>query len=176
MKWILTIAISVIALSAEAQETVLDVSKDKQVSFESTLGSLSMVIFVDEDCPYDKKYISRIRDLQRAYTNVNLILISSNSDVNQAKKYLMGNQFSGEGLHDPKGLIRKRLGARKSTEAFLLKKEGQSFSILYQGAIDSNPINDGSVRVTYLSNAILNVLNGDPVQKEKTIVAGCALK
>ena len=67
-------------------------------------------------------------------------------------------------------------GAKKTPEAYLLKPNGQKFSVVYKGAIDDNPQNPSDIGEAFLKNAIEIVIKGESINHMKSRPVGCMIK
>jgi hypothetical protein len=68
------------------------------------------------------------------------------------------------------------MGAKKSPEAFLLKKNGSNYTIAYQGSIDDNPLVTADVGKAYLSLAIEQMLANKKIEITENRAAGCTIR
>lgn len=79
-------------------------------------------------------------------------------------------------LADKDQTLMSMLDARKSPEAFLLKNNNGSFSVVYKGAIDDNPQVEADVRHNYLRDAIDIMLTNQKIETPEVRPVGCNLK
>ena len=92
--------------------------------------------------------------------------------VNSYKEQKIGIPY----LSDKSQIAKNQFGATKCPEAFLLRKSGTSFSVIYQGAIDDSPQLESQVREGFLSSAISRTLQGQDVEPAFRRPVGCIIK
>jgi hypothetical protein len=78
-------------------------------------------------------------------------------------------------LADKDQVVMGNLGAKKSTEAFLIKNAGGKYSLSYSGAIDDNPQVAQDAKQNYLKNAIDKLLAGQTPDAGVRAV-GCTIR
>ena len=179
MKKVLFISIlSLVTLFANGQAlTFPDVASEEVKSLGEWIGNdFAVIVFVKQDCPYDKAYVERVEDLIDNNRGVRFIRVNSALRDKNASGYYKENNLSGIYLRDEKQALLKLLGARKSTESFLAKWVDGKFEIYYHGAIDSNPLRADDVREQYLAEAIAQVSSGEEIETKATVTAGCSLR
>lgn len=173
MKTVIIILLSFTTFWASAQKvsnfTLEDANSSKSVSLEDYKGKKAVVvIFTSNVCPYAVYYEGRITQLISEFDDkgVQFLLINSHTEDKESKEQ-MTNKIKTWGLQvpylidkDQKAL--KQMGARKSPEAFILKPDGNSFEIFYNGAIDNNPQVASDVKSRFLKDNINNLLSGKP--------------
>lgn len=141
---------------------------------------LMVVIFTSNYCPYSRKYESRIGDLHRAYKDkgVQLFLINPNSgsddSIEEMLKKAREQDYQFPYLSDKEQRLTDLLGASRTPEAFLIRKEG--LKVLYHGAIDDNPQAPDYVESSYLKSAIEAALNSRQPIPDHEKVIGCMIK
>ena len=170
MKTIVTLILVWCSLNCVAQVkdfALEDVRNGKIVSLSDyTSAKGVVVIFTSNVCPYSVYYEGRITQLVADYSGrgVPFILINSHIEAKESKED-MANKISTWGLDvpylaDKQQAVMKQFGARKSPEIFLLKRNGGSFKVFYQGAIDNNPQVASDVKMQYLRKNIEALLSG----------------
>lgn len=139
------------------------------------------IIFTSNECPYDQQYRQRIKELNDKYQGtIQFLLINSHTEPRENIK-TMAQKFPDWGmtipyLADKDQMAMERLGAKKSPEVFLLKKSGQNYAIMYQGAIDDNPLVTTDVNKAYLSIAIEQMLANKKIDMPDNRAAGCTIR
>ncbi|GIV37570.1 MAG: hypothetical protein KatS3mg032_1949 [Cyclobacteriaceae bacterium] len=159
-----------------------DVRTDRAVSFADYSGyKVLVMVFTTNDCPFDERYRERLFQLARQYEGrVPFLFINSSSDPEEtpaAMKALHSEiVFPAPYLEDKEQAAMKIFNVRKSPECLVVRPEGQSFAVLYRGAIDDNPQSEADVREAYLANAIEKVLAGQPVEVSEHRPPGCSIR
>lgn len=139
------------------------------------------IIFTSNECPYDVQYRDNIKLLNESYKgSIQFLMINSHLDTEEnaaamAKKF-QAWEIAAPYLSDKDQIAMECLGATRSPEAFLLKKEGREFSIVYAGAINDNPLVDEDVDNRYLRNAIDQLLKGERIKVARARSAGCTIR
>lgn len=160
----------------------INVQNNKSISLND-LGNKGgvVIIFTSNVCPYSVYYEGRITQLVSDYSDkVSFVLINSHKDPKETEEQ-MKNKISTWGLNvpylsDKDGKIMQMFGARKSPEAFILKKNGSGFKVFYKGAIDNNPQVASDVKEQYLKNNIENLIQGKSSTSTNARPIGCMIK
>lgn len=140
-----------------------------------------VIIFTSNECPYDEYYRKRIADMAATYgQRVPVLLVNSNPDPAESNEN-MAKKAKSIGLKlpylaDKEQSLMTTLNARKSPEAFLLKNNKGSFTVVYRGAIDDNAQVEADVRQNYLKNAIEKMLSNQKIDSQEVRPVGCTLK
>jgi hypothetical protein len=152
-----------------------DISLD---GFASSPGII--IIFTSNKCPYDIYYTERIRSLITAYgERVPFLLVNAHQDPEESPVEMKSSSNISLGvpyLADKEQLAMNAMGAARSPEAFVLKREGGKYFISYRGAIDDNPQTARAVREQYLRNALDKLLAGQKIETPSTRAAGCTIR
>jgi len=159
----------------------INVAKDAPLSLSQYQKEEGVVvIFRSNECPFDGYYTQRISELVKQYGNkIPFLLVNPHLEAPEAiDKMKMYSTVWGLGIPyiaDKEQSIMTALGARKTPEAFVLKKTGETFSIIYAGAIDDNPQLPAGVKQKHLQTAIEALLNS---QSQLTAVraTGCTIR
>jgi hypothetical protein len=128
-----------------ANFTLTNVSDDGSVSLDSFSSASGVaIIFTSNVCPYDGYYQARIRNLISTYQGkIQVLLINSHLEPDESEanmKTAFGQwNLAAPYLADKDQTVMHELGAKKSPEAFLLKRKNGKFEVFYSGAIDDNP-------------------------------------
>lgn len=186
MKLSLLASCLLIAVAGSAQTvenfTLTDVTNNTPVSLNSfSTAPCVVILFSSNACPFDQYYRDRVNDLVSAYSGrIPILLVNAHQepaeDANQMVIAATQWKTSVPYLADKQQLVMGALHAKRSPEAFVLKPEHGKFSVLYNGAIDDNPMEAGSVNEHYLKNAIDKVLAGQKPHASSTRGAGCTIK
>lgn len=144
--------------------------------------SAIVVVFMCNHCPYVKLYLDRLKHLQTEVQSQDVALIGINPNDDQAfpedsyekmKSFAAENALNFLYLRDVTQDVAQSFGAQKTPHVFLLNKQG---IICYQGAIDDNAQTPSAVKHRYLSDAINNLLNNQPISLTSTTPVGCSVK
>ncbi len=162
--------------------TLVNVADGKNVSLNGFTTSVGIaIIFTSNECAYDSQYLERIKNLNDQYKGkIQFLLINSHIDPKEDSKSMM-QRFQEWGLPipylaDKAQVAVDRLGATKSPEAFLLKRNGTTNSIVYRGALDDNPLVPGDVRTYYLKIAIDQLLANKKIEVPRNRAVGCTIR
>lgn len=139
------------------------------------------MIFFSNECPYDEKYLDRIKQLNDRYKgSIQFVLVNSHSDERESAQAMSAKyktwQLSIPYLADKDQVAMECMGSRKSPEAFLVKKNENNFSVVYNGAIDDNPLVESDVNEAYLRQAIDELLAGKKITVNSSRTAGCTIR
>lgn len=187
MKLVFTIVFCSTAWLSSAQKTIdnftlTNVSDGVAVSIDEYKSMAGVVvIFTSNACPYDGYYLSRIRSLISDYEGkIKVLLINSHLESAESEDHMKSAYgkwgLSTPYLSDKDQAVLKKLGARKSPEAFLLKNIKGNFMVVYSGAIDDNAQMAHAVSQPYLKNAIDRMLAGQAVEMTSTRTVGCTIR
>lgn len=186
MKTFYLIVALLVATTGFGQElknfNLTNVVNDQQIS-PSSFPSCSglVVIFTSNACPYDEYYRTRINAIARSYADkVPVLLVNSHPEdaenkdamVRKSKQLNLATPY----LTDKDQTLMTTLNAKKSPEAFLLKNNGGTFSVVYRGAIDDNAQVEADVRHHYLKDAIDIMLANQSIATPEVRPVGCNLK
>jgi hypothetical protein len=177
------IASSGIAFCQPIQDfTLLNVADGKNVSLSGFTNCQGIaVIFTSNECAFDAQYRDRIKKLNDQYKGtIQFLLINSHVGAEENVK-AMAQKFSGWGLSvpylaDKDQVAMDCLGAKKSPEVFLLKKNGSTGTVIYKGAIDDNPLVTTDVDNSYLKIAIDQFLANKKIEVPNNRAAGCTIR
>lgn len=186
MKYLILVtflSISVDVISQEVQDfTLINIADGKSVSLSSFTSCKGIaIIFTSNECPYDNQYRERIKQLNEQYKGtIQFLLINSHQEPRENTK-AMSQSFANWGLPipylaDKEQVAMNCLGAKKSPEVFLLKKNEKANTIVYNGAIDDNPLVTADVGNAYLKIAIDQMLANKKVDVKDNRAAGCTIR
>ncbi len=140
------------------------------------------VIFSCNHCPYVRAWEERMIAIQRDYAarGVTLVAIGSNDatrypddDFAHMKERAEEQGFNFLYLRDETQEIARAYGATHTPHVFLLDAQGV---LRYQGAIDDNYEDPGSVEFAFLRDALDAVLAGKTPKVAVTDAVGCTIK
>lgn len=193
MKGLLAILIGLMTLTSSTshmQRTADFSLKDARTQRTVSLNDYSsakgiVVIFTSNYCPYSKLYDGRIKSMAAEYSgkNIQFLLINPNSGVNNDHESLseMARKAEEENygfpyLADAEQIAVQQLDAKKTPEAFLLKKQSGRWTVVYSGAIDDNPQVEQDVQDKYLAKAIDGLLANNLSGLTPQRPTGCMIK
>ena len=145
-----------------------------------------VVVFICNKCPMAKLYSDRLIKINDKYKKQKVYLLSINSMDTLAyaeesfklmQKKAAKDKFNFPYLQDKKQVVAKQFNATHTPQAFIIwkNKEGNKFSIKYQGTIDDNAAEPEKATNHYLTSAIDDLLQYKPVAKPKTDSFGCRI-
>ena len=141
-----------------------------------------LVMFSCNTCPYVVKNQKRTlaAGKEALQKNIGVVLINSNEgtragdDSKEAmKKYAKAQGYQWPYLVDAGSRMADAFGARRTPECYLFNGKGK---LVYQGAIDDNPSDAGSVQRNHLQLAMKEMLSGKNISLTQTRSVGCAIK
>jgi len=179
-----------ICVSAQAQSiegvSLKNVNTGKDEAFTAILGgSTTVVIFIDNECPYVNSYKDRIKDFsaEALATSYNMIFVNPHEEkkpttnsLASMKKFMASSGWKGTLYSDSKQRLVEVLGATKLPEVFIVSANGNAIKIHYKGAFDDNPQNASQVRQHYAENALKALEEKSQPQKSQMTAMGCRIK
>ena len=186
MKYTTVLLLLVMSISGKSQTvqdfTLTNVVDGKAVSLSGFKNCQGIaVIFTSNECPFDVQYRDRIRELNEQYKGtIQFLLVNSHLEPRENNK-AMAQKFSSWSIPVPYLADKDQtaldcLGASRSPEAFLIKKNGANHTIVYRGAIDDNPLVSGDVNNSFLKMAIDQLLANKPIEIGNKRAAGCTIR
>jgi peroxiredoxin len=141
--------------------------------------SALVIAFTSTSCPVANRYAPTLAALEKEYAArgtkfifINPVATDSESDI---KKAIRTHGFRGPYVHDTRGGISGALGARSTTEVFVLDA---ARTLVYRGAIDDQyglGYSHSSPRQTYLIDALSALVTNGLPGVQATTAPGCAL-
>jgi peroxiredoxin len=153
---------------------------DKTWSFKDFQGGKAVVVvFVGTECPVNNAFMAHLVELHKAYAprGVAFVAINANCQDTPARiaAHAREHGLPFPVLRDVANVVADRFGARRTPEAFVLDPAG---TVLYRGRIDDQ-FGVGFKRPAPtrrdLAEALDEVLDGKPVSRPTTPVAGCLI-
>lgn len=138
-------------------------------------------IFISNSCSYVDSYLSRLKQIQTDFEDRGFISIGINANdasrqpeesFEKMKAFAKEHQLNFPYLRDPTQDVARCFGASIVPECFLLDSQGV---LRYRGSIDDNPQAADAVKLSYLRNAIEQLLNDRAVTPNYIPPIGCAL-
>ncbi|TRX58372.1 thioredoxin family protein [Fulvivirga sp. M361] len=151
--------------------------------FEEAKGFI--VIFDCNTCPYSKKYLTRIKALNKKYADDGYPVLAINSNdpkkspgdtYDEMMKYAKKNKYAHAYLYDADQTVAKRFGATNTPQVFLLSKNSGKYVVNYIGAIDNNTSDAAAADKKYVEDAVEALLKGEKPPVTKTKAIGCTIK
>lgn len=186
MKYLTTLFIlstCIVGISQPVQDfSLVNIADGKNTSLYGFKNCQAVaVIFTSNECAFDIQYRERIKALNEQYKGtIQFLLINAHLDPKENAK-AMAQKYSSWALPipylvDKEQLALECLGAKRSPEAFLLKRTGTDYSVVYQGAIDDNPLVNTDVNNSYLKNAIDQLLANAKIETKSSRPTGCLIR
>ena len=165
----------------EIKDFSLTNTKDGKVVSLSGLGTATgiAIVFTSHECPFDNYYKERLKTLTTQYAGkIQFVLINSNQEAQESVEQMAIHykDINAPYLADKDQIAMEILGARKSTEVFLLSTAGAKLNIVYSGAIDDNPQVAKDVKQFYLKDAMDKLLAGQKIEIANQRAAGCSIR
>lgn len=141
-----------------------------------------VIIFSCNHCPYVQAYEERIKEIQREFgiRGVQVIAINSNEDsgypedsFGNMKKRAADKKFNFPYLRDEDQTIAEKFDATHTPEVFVFDKNRK---LAYHGKIDDNWKEPEKVSITYLKDALSQLLNSEEISIPETFSIGCTIK
>lgn len=141
-----------------------------------------LVMFSCNTCPVVGKNQSRTKEIceYSLSKNVGVVVLNSNEasrsddeSLDAMKSYAKEQSYSWYYAVDKNSELADAFGANRTPECFLFDKSGK---LVYHGAIDDNPNDEGSVNRHHLKEAINEIVNGKAVSVKQTRSVGCGIK
>jgi thiol-disulfide isomerase/thioredoxin/mono/diheme cytochrome c family protein len=142
-------------------------------------GKLLVVAFTDTGCPLCKKYAPTLARLEAEYGPKGVAFLFVNptaSDTpSDVRAFVADHGLAGRYVRDTAGTLTAALGARTTTEAFVLDP---ARTVVYRGAVDDQyglGYSLDAPRTRYLAAALDDLLAGNPPAIGATTAPGCEL-
>jgi peroxiredoxin len=139
-------------------------------------NSYVVLMFIATQCPYSNAYNDRMKDLAAAYAKKGVLFVGINSNktesLEEASAHAKAHGHTFPILKDPGNKVADLYGASHTPEIYVVGKDGK---LLYHGRID-NSEDTAKVTTHDLSDALDQLLAGQPVAKAETKAFGCSIK
>jgi peroxiredoxin len=140
---------------------------------------LLVVAFTDTGCPICRKYAPTLAKLEKEYAAKGVAFLFVNpiasDEPGAIRKAIAAHGFTGRYVHDRDGKLTAALGARSTTEVFVLDS---ARTIVYRGAVDDQygiGYSLDAPRSQYLATALDESLAGKQPVIAATTAPGCEL-
>lgn len=153
----------------------------KKVRLSDFKKSKALVIaFTSTSCPLCLRYAPSLGRLEKTWKEEGVAFlyvdpIASDIPVDM-KKAIQTHGFQGPYVHDQEGKLSQSLGAKTTTEVFVLDA---ARTLIYRGAVDDQyglGYSLDAPRQSYLVEALKGTLKGKPLTVAATDAPGCALE
>lgn len=144
-----------------------------------------IVIFDCNTCPYSKAYNDRIIALNKKYSSQGFPLVAINANDPQISPgdsfeemaaYAKRKKYDFPYLVDETQEVARAFGATNTPHVFVLKRDGDDFSVAYIGTVDNNSRNASAASKKYVEDAVEALIAGQPVPTPTTKAIGCTIK
>jgi glutathione peroxidase-family protein len=144
-----------------------------------------IIIFTCNHCPFSRAYEGRIIALDKKYASQGYPVLAINPNDPSAyeedsfenmKAVAKSKGYSFDYMQDENQDVARAFGATRTPSAYIVKREGDRFTMQYIGAIDDNSQDANGVTKHYIEDALNNLLSGKPVVTNFTKTVGCAIK
>lgn len=144
----------------------------------------AIVVFTCNHCPFSQMYEQRIIDLHNKYAkdfpviaiNSNDVKASPDDSPEKMKALASEKSYPFPYTFDASQEVAKAFGAQRTPHVFILKRNGENFSLEFIGAIDDNAQDANAVKEKYVEKAIDEMLAGKPVSNKSVKAIGCTIK
>jgi peroxiredoxin len=140
-------------------------------------GRIVVLDFCSHKCPWSVGADARLNELAEAYAEHEVVFLGIDSHhetpVSELREYRAGGGKAYPILKDEGHAYADRIGARVTPEIFVIDSEGV---LVYNGAADNSFRPDSTGSVSYVEQALEQLLAGEPVRPSKTAGWGCTIK
>lgn len=142
-----------------------------------------IIVFTCNHCPFAKLYAKRLNQLNRKYKKKGVPLLAINSmdsllyreeSFELMQDMAKREKYNFPYLQDATQEVGKDFNAQHTPKAYVIWKEGNSWVIKYEGAIDNDGEHPDKAQ-SYLAQATDELLNGKQVTLAKTESFGCRI-
>ena len=159
---------------------------EKKHSLNDFNDSIALVVlFICNHCPYVKAIESRIIQLAQEMKNqgIQFIAICSNDpndnqedSFKNLQKNWQDKNFNFPYLIDETQQVAKDFGAVCTPYIFVYENSNGTFPLFYRGRLDDSWKNESLVKKQELKEALLNILEDQPLPQEAIPSMGCSIK
>ncbi len=140
------------------------------------------IIFINNECPYVKMYLDRLKQIQaefegQSFTTIGInatnIETTSENILKQMNDFAKEHNLNFPYLRDSNQDVARCFGVTLTPEAFAIDKTSK---ICYGGAIDDSPEAPESVKKAYLHDSIAAMLAGKEIEIDRTRAIGSKIE
>ncbi|MEZ0483248.1 thioredoxin family protein [Fibrella aquatica] len=144
-----------------------------------------IVVFTSNHCPFSKAYEDRILALDRKFGPQGfpvMAILSSDASLYEEDSFermqvrARTKNYTFPYLLDDSQSVAKAFGATRTPQVYVLKRNGDRFTVEYIGSVDDSPQDAANVQRAYVDDAVTSLLSGRPVVTPLTKAIGCAIK
>jgi glutathione peroxidase-family protein len=144
-----------------------------------------IVVFTCNHCPFSRAYEDRLIALHQRYQPQGFPVVAINPNDPAAyeedsfenmKLRAREKAYPFPYLLDESQDVARAFGATRTPHAFVLRRDGDRFTVQYIGALDDNSQDASGVTRRFVEDAVNNLLAGKPVSLNTTKSVGCAIK
>jgi thiol-disulfide isomerase/thioredoxin len=170
-----------VLIAQEVKDFSLTNTQDGKAVALSSFGSVTgiAIVFTSHECPFDNYYKERLKNLASQYVGkIQFVLINSNQEPQESVEQMAIHykDLNVPYLADKDQIAMETLGARKSTEVFLLSTANGKLNLVYSGAIDDNPQVAKDVKQNFLKDALDKLLAGQKIEVANQRASGCTIR
>lgn len=140
----------------------------------------TVIAFTSATCPVSQRYAATLASIEKEFSKRGVEFLFVNpiaaESMSEFKTFAKKHRFKGDLIRDENERFTKALGARSTTEVFVLDA---ARTLVYRGAVDDQYGLGYSIerpRHRYLANALEAALKGERVAIAATSAPGCALE
>lgn len=134
-----------------------------------------VLLFHDPNCTYEQVYRPRIQSLADQFQEQGVVFLLINPHPLSTESIPVSPPLFS--LRDTAQLVASAFGLSRLPQAFVLRpQEDQQWVLAYLGAIDDAPTAQATPQSQYLRQAIVAILNGEPIQQTYTRASGCLIE
>lgn len=142
-------------------------------SLGSRVGSRGLaVVFWSDACPWVDRYADRVTALATEFGDAGVGFVLVNADAAD-RRDMAGRSYLMPYLADDGAQVARAFGATRTPQVFLFDSNRR---LVYQGTVDDSPSSAAQADSTYLRDALMQVVAGEPVRVERTRAFGCPLR
>lgn len=143
-----------------------------------------LLVFTCNHCPYAKAKFDLLNDVAATYDDASVVGINPNDaaeypedDFETMQEYVDSGEVAYDAyLRDETQEVAEAYGAVCTPDPFLLRNEGDAWTVAYHGRLDDALNPDDEVTEVYIRDAIDAVLAGEEVDIPDRPSRGCSIK
>lgn len=162
---------------------MLKSTNTSDISLEKAGGKNGLIVmFSCNTCPFVIKNEPTIQKTMAyaASHGIGMVIVNSNEAKREGddsykamKKYAADQNYTVPYVADANSQLADLFGANHTPEIFLFDKTGK---LVYKGAMNDNPGDPSSYKVSYINNAIDALIAGKEINPNTTKSIGCSIK
>lgn len=161
--------------------SLVNAANDQRVAFKPGDGTIAVVVFTCNQCPYAKAFEDRLVALGRAYEKRGVVFyaVDSNDDAaypiekaSEMRERATSKNYPFPYLKDGDSAVARAYGARVTPHVFVVDGKGV---VRYRGYVDDSAKPEERQHAG-LTDAVNSLLAGQEVQQTSTKAFGCSIK